>query len=199
LAEIKATRKVGTKKKQELSLPLVSESKEGSRVKLVLDDDEESSIKWLEALSLLADLIDYYCVLGGHPEKLPEMLTHYRLLQRFGSDHTFTYESLIEYDAHIRSRKEGQGQNLSWRFDTTTRHVILKDYTPKDKAKKKSGKGKPNPNKTCFDWAQGKTCKYGDDCKWNHECESCKVKKPAPHDIEKCPNKSELKPKKKRT
>jgi len=59
------------------------------------------------------------------------MLTHYRLMQRFGHDNTFTYESLMEYATHIRSRKEGQGLNMDWRFDTTTRHVILKDFIAK--------------------------------------------------------------------
>jgi hypothetical protein len=140
LAEIKAARRLGSKKKHEVDLP-VGES--NTKLKLVLDEDEQESIKWLEWLSLFADLVDLYCIHGEHPEKLGEMLTHYRLMQRFGSDHTFTYESLMEYDTHIRSRKEGQGPNLSWRFDTTTRHVILKDYVPKEKKKPKgTGKGK---------------------------------------------------------
>ena len=98
LAEIKAARKLGAKKKHEVDLP-VGES--NTKLKLVLDEEKQDSIKWLEWLSLFADLLDLYCNHGGHPEKLAEMLTHYRLMQRFGSDQTFTYESLISTSSYL--------------------------------------------------------------------------------------------------
>lgn len=200
LAEIKQARKIGAKKKQEVVLPVG----EGARkVKMVIDeDDDQDNIKWIEFLALWADLIDYICVHGGHPEKLGEVLNHYRLLQKLGSDQTFTYDSLMEYDTHIRSRKEGQGPFMSWRFDSTTRHVILKDFVQKEKAKKKV-QVRPKPTTkvksgTCFEWAQGKVCKFGDDCKWYHSCNPCDVKAPKAHDITNCPRKDELQHKKKK-
>lgn len=198
LAEIKAATTVGPKRKKvEFELPCKGEHGE-EKVRFVLGDDEQNSLKWLEWIRLFADLIDLYCNLGGHMEKLPEMLTHYRLLQRFGTDRTFTYESLITYDEHIRSRPEGQGPNLTWRFNSTTKAVYLKEYSKQTPAKRKLVKpkhGEVTSKKVCFDWAQDKNCKWGEGCKYQHACVACGVEKPQHHDLDKCPNKDKLKPK----
>ena len=127
-------------------------------------------------------------------------MTHYRLMLRFGKDQTFTYESIMAYDTHVRSRKEGQGVNLSWRFDSTTRHVLLKDYVPKERAPKAKAfhpkKNTSTPKKSggvCFDWIQSKPCKFKDNCKFLHACTACDLTKPQKHDISKCSKKDALK------
>jgi hypothetical protein len=165
---------------------------------LKLDEDaptkDKEAIKWLEWQSLFADLMDYYLVHGGHMEKLNEILTHFRLMQRFGKEGIFTFESLQELDRHIRSRPEGQGPNFTWRFDGgPSRWLYLKEYHPttaKEKATKTKTK-KRTRSATCYDWLQGKTCKFGEkECKYAHNCSFCKVSAPKNHELSSCSNKS---------
>ncbi len=155
---------------------------------------EREAIKWLEWQSLFADLLDYYLVHGGHLEKTSEMLTYLRLLQRLGMEGIFTFESLQEMDHHVRSRPEGQGENLSWKLDGgPARWLYLREYRPA------APKDKTSPNKSkrrsrtgaCFDWIQGKSCKFGEKvCKFAHSCSFCKVSGPKYHILNSCTNKS---------
>lgn len=170
-------------------------------IKLLLDDEAENAegtIKWLEFVALFVDLLDLYLNHGHHVEKTPEMLNHFRLLLTFGNSQIFTYDSIMDYDTHIRQRKEGQGENLSWRFDPTTRHVILKDFNSKEKTKgKRQTKVSNSPTKKkrdesgnglCHSWFKGQECKFGDACKFNHTCTTCGILKPSKHDLSKCNN-----------
>lgn len=47
----------------------------------------------------------------------------------------------------------------------------------------------------CYDWAQ-KNCKFGDRCRFTHNCSSCGVRGEQKHDREKCAVKATLVPKK---
>ena len=197
LADIKKAKALQSKAKQS-----PKEFKLNQSTKIVVQDDEaeqdNSTIRWVEWQSLFVDLLDLYFVHGGHIEKASEMLNHLRLCLTFGNGQIFTYESIIDYDQHIRSRKEGQGENLSWRFDSTTRCVILKDFILKDK--KTASKAKPSrlqnskKRKTadepgiCFDWFSGGACKFKEACKFIHMCAACGLLKPAAHDLGKCSN-----------
>ncbi len=155
---------------------------------------EKDAIKWLEWQSLFADLLDYYLIQGGHLEKTAEMLTYFRLIQRFGMEGIFTFESLQDYDHHVRSRPEGQGEHLSWTFNGgPSKWLFLKEYrpsTPKEKANPNKNKRK-NRTGACFDWLQGKICRFGEkDCKFSHHCSFCKISSPKSHVLESCNNKA---------
>lgn len=155
---------------------------------------EREAIKWLEWQALFADLLDYYLIHGGHLEKTGEMLTYYRLLQRLGMEGIFTFESLQEMDHHVRSRPEGQGENLSWRLDGgPTKWLYLREYRPvtsKEKVTPSKGKRK-NRSGACFDWLQGKACKFGErSCKFAHACSFCKLSSPRSHILDDCSNKA---------
>lgn len=165
---------------------------------LKVDEDalpkEKDAIKWLEWQSLFADLLDYYLVQGGHLEKTAEMLTYFRLIQRLGMEGIFTFESLQEYDHHVRSRPEGQGEQLSWTINGgPSRWLYLREYRPA--APKEKSSSVKNKRKTrsgaCFDWLQGKSCRFGEkDCKFAHHCSFCKVSTPKTHILDNCNNKS---------
>ena len=92
----------------------------------------------------------------------------------------------------------------SWKFDSTTRHVMLKDYKPKERkflrdeasSKAKSNKSSSSTSKksgVCFDWIEGKACHLSN-CRWLHTCTACDISKPKPHDLSKCAMKEELGP-----
>ena len=196
LADIKKAKALQSKTKQ-----TPKEFKLNQSTKIVVQDDEaeqeNSTIRWVEWQSLFVDLLDLYFVHGGHTENASKMLNHLRLCLTFGNGQIFTYESIIDYDQHIRSRKEGQGENLSWRFDSTTRCVILKDFILKDKKGASTKANKPQNNKKrktpdessiCFDWFLGVPCKFKDACKFLHMCAACGLLKPASHDLSKCSN-----------
>ena len=61
----------------------------------------------------------------------------------------FTFESLQEMDHHVRSRPEGQGENLSWRLDGgPTKWLYLREYRPvtsKEKVTPSKDKRKNRP------------------------------------------------------
>lgn len=161
---------------------------------------DKSRVKWAEWSLLFAELIDLYCVKGGHPEVLEEMLTHQRLILTFVHQRIFTAESCVEYDEARRSAPGAQGAGFSWSFDETLRFTILKEYKPELQTanflnkRKRSAKGSKNGVQTglCFDWAEGKVCARSD-CKWEHECKTCKLKSPQRHVMLKCPDKEKLK------
>ena len=198
----------GSIKKKNKEIPLTN------GMKIVCDEEVggENAIKWLEWQQLFADLLDLYIIQGNHPEKASEMLTHYRLLQRFGNNHTFSYESIIKYDTHVRSRDEGQGPKLSWRYDAATRQVYLQDYVKKERAftppsfnsstqtaKKPKFSGKkstPPSNKSagvCYEWIGGKVCTFKS-CRFLHTCTACDISQPKLHNLDRCSMKEELMP-----
>jgi len=172
---------------------------------LVIDDEagrERDAIKWLEWQSLFADLLDLYLVHGGHVNHLPAMLTHFRLWQRLGKEGRFTFESLQKMDRHIRSRPEGQGPNFTWRFDGgPSKALYLDDYkgsmSEKRPANKTKGKKRGQPGGVCFEWFEGKECKFAERCKYSHSCSACQVTAPRRHDFDKCSNKATVTAKKK--
>ncbi len=158
---------------------------------------DKSKVKWAEWSLLFAELIDLYCVKGGHPEVLEEMLTHQRLILTFVHQRIFTAESCVEYDGARRSAPGAQGKGFSWSFDV--RFTILKEYKPEYQnlnflnKKKRGAKSIKSGAQVgvCFDWAEGKICSRSD-CKWQHECKTCKLKTPQRHAMIKCPDREKL-------
>jgi len=118
LKEIKAAlARTKTKDQKEKTTFKLDEETGTLKVDQAPSPSDKEAIKWLEWQSLFADLLDYYLVHGGHLEKTAEMLTYFRLMQRLGKEGIFTFESLQQFDHHVRSRPEGQGENLSWKMD----------------------------------------------------------------------------------
>lgn len=171
-------------------------------IKAVEEDaiKDKEQIKWLEYLSLFSDLMDLYLIQGGHINKLDQMLTHYRLMQRLGKERIFTFESIQAWDRHVRSRPEGQGPNFTWKFDgAASRYLYLKEYRPAAVSDKSASRAKAVKKKVgvCFEWWQMKECSRAD-CKFAHHCAACGVSKPQKHVLEKCAKKDAVKITKKR-
>jgi len=160
--------------------------------------EAEKEIKWFEFNCRILDAIDVYVVQAGHVQVLGEMLKHWRLMLRFGIDHIYTHESIIAYDAHVRSRDGGQGPKLNWGFDFATSKCFLKEFVAKERkqafpstsssnssSKSSSGKKATGRAQMCHLWAIGK-CSYSP-CKYLHSCSPCGVSGATPHALASCP------------
>ncbi len=115
LGEIKAVlaKSKGKDKSKDKAIFKIDEATGTLKVDEETIPKDKEAIKWLEWQALFADLMDYYLIHGCHLEKTADMLTYFRLMQRLGQEGIFTFESLQVMDYHIRSRKEGQGENFT--------------------------------------------------------------------------------------
>ncbi len=194
LSEIKAvlSRSKGKEKTKEKAIFKIDEATGNLKVDEEAVPKDKEAIKWLEWQALFADLMNYYLIHGGHLEKTADMLTYFRLMQRLGQEGIFTFESLQVMDFHIRSRKEGQGENFTWKMDDgPSRWLYLREYRPPT-AKERTPAAKPKKRSrgACYDWLQGAHCKFGEkNCKFAHQCSFCKTSAPKSHVLDSCPNK----------
>src|SRR5258708_2162656 len=125
------------------------------------------------------------------------MLKHWRLMLKFGIDHIYTHESIIAYDAHVRSRLGGEGPKLNWGFDFATSKCHLKEFIAKDRkqvnslgstsvsaTKSLSNSKSAQRDKMCHSWASGK-CSYNP-CKYAHKCSHCGISGATQHKLDAC-------------
>lgn len=195
LSEIKAVlaRSKGKEKNKDKAVFKIDEATGTLKVDEEAVPKDKEAIKWLEWQALFADLMDYYLIHGGHLDKTLDMLTYFRLMQRLGQDGIFTFESLQVMDYHIRSRKEGQGENFTWKMDGgPSRWLYLREYKPQaTKDKVSPPKSRKRSKGSCYDWLQGANCMFGEKtCKFAHQCSACRISAPKSHVLETCPNKT---------
>lgn len=132
-----------------------------------------------------------------HPSMVKMMYEHLAYINGAAHREAYPVQRLIDYSRALRRRF--QGPNADWSIhDVGLMGLYLQQQskaTPSPRAafaspKPRRSSNKPTKPKTpkyCYDWEFGRTCRFGDKCKFVHACIRCEGGSSA-HKNANCPN-----------